>query len=107
MDSLKNRCYSLLKTVPTGKVTTYKALAGALHTKAYRAIGQFMRTNPYAPIVPCHRVVASDGSIGGFNGKTTGKNIERKIALLKQEGVLVQKRKIIDFQKKLYTFNVR
>ncbi|OGG28228.1 hypothetical protein A3A64_00620 [Candidatus Gottesmanbacteria bacterium RIFCSPLOWO2_01_FULL_48_11] len=80
MTPLQNHTYQLLRQVPPGRVTTYKALADALGTKAYRAIGQFMRTNPYAfeacpeprRRVPCHRVVASDGTIGGFMEKTTG-----------------------------------
>ena len=67
-NSFNERTYDLLKKVPKGKVTTYKALAEKLGTKAYRAVGQAMRCNPYAPKVPCHRVVKSDGSIGGFQG---------------------------------------
>ena len=58
-----------------------------------------MRNNPYAPDVPCHRVVASDGTIGGFKGKTAGKTIQEKIALLRSEGVrychLKEKSKIL------------
>ena len=62
------KVYSLLKKVPKGKVTTYKVLAEKLGTKAYRAVGQAIRCNPYAPEVPCHRCVSSVGSIGGFMG---------------------------------------
>ena len=67
-NNFNQKIYSLLKKVPKGKITTYKILAEALDTKAYRAVGQAMRNNPYAPEVPCHRVVSSDGSIGGFSG---------------------------------------
>lgn len=102
MTPLQEQTYELLKKVPKGRVTTYKALAAALHTRAYRAIGQFMRTNPYAPAVPCHRVVASDGSIGGFRGKTSGKEIADKIAMLAKEGVQVKNHKIVNFDKKYY-----
>ncbi len=77
MTTLQQETYELLKTVPRGKVTTYKALADALGTKAYRAIGQFMKNNPYAPTVPCHRVVTSDGAIGGFMGKRKGAEIKK------------------------------
>lgn len=105
MTPLKEKTYRLLKKVPKGRVTTYKALAHAMHTRAYRAIGQFMRTNPYAPTVPCHRVVASDGTIGGFRGHTSGKEITDKIAMLRREGVKISGNKIADFQKILYTFN--
>ena len=76
----------LVKKVPRGKVTTYGAIARALGTSA-RAVGQAMRHNPYAPKVPCHRVVAGNRSIGGFMGKTSGKEIQKKIALLRKEGV--------------------
>ncbi len=115
MTPLQEKTYKLLKTVPKGRVTTYKALATALHTKGYRAIGQFMRTNPYSyqacpdpsadgRRVPCHRVVASDGTIGGFMGHTSGKEIERKIRMLRSEGIGVTGKKINDFKKILFTF---
>lgn len=78
------KCYTILKKVPKGKVTTYKEIARALNSKAYRAVGTAMNKNPYAPIVPCHRVVNSDGKVGGFfSGANT------KIKLLKSEGVYV------------------
>ncbi len=89
------KVYALLKTVPAGKVTTYKDLALAVGTKGYRAIGQIMNKNPYAPEVPCHRVVASDGSIGGFAW-----GCERKISMLRDEGVEVINGKIADFERK-------
>jgi methylated-DNA-[protein]-cysteine S-methyltransferase len=104
MTDLARRCYVLLSTVPKGKVTTYKALADALGTKSYRAVGQFMRHNPYAPTVPCHRVVASDGRIGGFKGKSTGLTIDEKIRMLKDEGVEVEDGMIKNFGQVLYTF---
>jgi len=102
--SFSDKVYSLCKKVPRGKVTTYKELAKALGTKAYRAVGQAMRHNPYAPIVPCHRVVASDGTIGGFSGRTSGPAIRNKIRMLAKEGVAVAGRKIVDFEKRLHRF---
>lgn len=104
MTPLQKKTYDLLKTLPRGRVTTYKALADKLGTKAYRAIGQFMKHNPYAPAVPCHRVVASDGTIGGFMGKRRGKEIKKKIALLEKEGVAVCNSRIVNFEKKRYAF---
>lgn len=103
--SFNEKIYALLKKVPKGKVTTYKALAEALGTKAYRAVGQAMRCNPYAPQVPCHRVVASDGSIGGFSGSWNpkSKEVRRKISLLKSEKVLVKDNRI-DLKKYLHGF---
>ena len=86
--------YSLCKKIPQGKVTTYKALAQALNCNSSQAIGQALKRNPYAPIVPCHRVINSNGSIGGFYGQTQGKQIERKLALLQQEGIPIKNKKI-------------
>ncbi len=97
--SFNERCYSLLRKVPKGRVTTYKALANALGTRAYRAVGQAMNKNPNAPKVPCHRVVSSDGSIGGF-----AHPIERKIRMLRREGVEVEDGMIVDFEKRLFLF---
>jgi methylated-DNA-[protein]-cysteine S-methyltransferase len=112
MTPLQQKTYDLLKTVPAGRVTTYKALADAAGTKAYRAIGQFMRHNPYAfescddphTRIPCHRVVASDGTIGGFMGKRDGVEIAKKIALLKQEGIAIQENKVVNFPSLIFTF---
>mgnify|MGYP001590795620 CR=1 FL=1 len=100
------KIYSLLKKVPKGKVTTYKALAEAVGTKAYRAVGQAMRCNPYSPIVPCHRVVKSDGSIGGFSGSinSSGREVKRKIRMLRKEGVEIRDNKVEDFDKVLFEF---
>ena len=97
--TFSERCYKLLRKVPKGKVTTYGELARALGCKAYRAVGQAMNKNPYAPEVPCHRVVCSDGSLGGF---ASGQ--KKKKAMLKKEGLEVAKGKILDFEKKLYRF---
>jgi methylated-DNA-[protein]-cysteine S-methyltransferase len=52
MKAFAERVYDLLRTVPEGRVTTYKLIANALGTKAYRGVGQAMRRNPYAPEVP-------------------------------------------------------
>lgn len=97
MTPLARRTYELLQTVPRGHVTTYKALADALGIKAYRAIGQFMKHNPHAPTVPCHRVVASDGTIGGYNG-----GILKKISILREEGVQITNSRIVHFSKVFY-----
>jgi len=98
------RVWELMKNIPKGKVTTYGLIAKKLNSRAYRAVGNACRNNPYAPIVPCHRVVKSDGSIGGFGGKTSGKWAERKIRLLKKEGVKVKNGRIVGFDKVLFRF---
>ncbi len=93
-----DKVYGLCKKIPRGKVSTYGSIAKALNSSP-RAVGQALRCNPYAPIVPCHRVVASDGKIGGFMGKTAGKEIEHKIALLESEGVKIRDGRVIGFEK--------
>ena len=87
------KCYALLKKVPKGKVTTYKEIAKALKTKSYRAVGNAMNKNPNPVEVPCHRVVKTDGSLGGY-----AYGDETKISLLKEEGVEVKDGKIVNFE---------
>jgi methylated-DNA-[protein]-cysteine S-methyltransferase len=99
MKSFDERCYELLKQVPKGKVTTYKAIAEALGTKAYRAVGNAMNRNPNAPVVPCHRVVNANGVLGGFAFGQA-----EKIARLAAEGVKVEQGKIKNFAECLYEF---
>ena len=97
--SFDEKCYALLKKVPKGKVTTYGEIAKTLGTKAYRAVGGAMNRNPYAPKVPCHRVVCSDGKIGGF-----AYGADKKISLLKKEGLSVKNGKIENLEAKLFRF---
>ncbi|KKT45977.1 MAG: hypothetical protein UX12_C0018G0011 [Candidatus Collierbacteria bacterium GW2011_GWC1_45_47] len=89
------KVYEAVKKIPRGKVTTYKEIGRLINSKGYQAIGQALRCNPYAPIVPCHRVVASDLSLGGFMGKKEGRSIKRKIALLRAEGVEINGGKVV------------
>jgi len=98
MKSFSERLYEKLKKVPKGKVTTYKALAHALNSKAYRAVGTAMNKNPYAPRVACHRVINSSGRVGGFASGT-----KNKISLLKKEGIEIVNGKI-NLKKYLYKF---
>ncbi len=99
--NFNERCYKLLSTVPSGRVTTYKALAEALGCKAYRAVGNAMNKNPYPrDLVPCHRVVNSDGRLGGYAGQTS-----EKINRLKAEGVTIKNERVVHFKEKNYTFD--
>lgn len=98
-NTFSSRCYKLLSKVPKGKVTTYRELARALDSKGYRAVGQAMGANPNAPRVPCHRVVRSDGSLGGY-----AFGLKRKTSLLKREGVPVKNGRVLNFEKKLFKF---
>ena len=84
----RKRLYSTLLSVPPGRFTTYAAMSDYLHSSA-RAVGNGMRNNPFAPDVPCHRVLAADGTLGGFKGDwgTQGKYATHKLELLGKEGV--------------------
>ncbi len=100
--NFKEKCYQLLKKVPKGKIVTYKSLAEALNTGAYRAVGMAMKSNPHAPKVPCHRVICSNGSLGGYTSNNRI-NIQKKLNLLKAEGIEIKNNKI-DLGKYLYKF---
>lgn len=94
--NFNERCYHVLRRVPRGKITTYKAIAHCLGTHAYRAVGNAMNRNPHAPRVPCHRVVKSDGQIGGYakGGKT-------KTVMLRKEGIEIKNGRIINLARYL------
>lgn len=98
--SFNEQCYAALKKVPRGKVTTYAALAAYLGSRACRAVGNAMHRNPNAPIVPCHRVVRSDGSIGGYAGGP-----DKKERMLRREGVPVRDGRVCDLEKHLFRFS--
>ncbi len=83
--SFKERVYTITKQIPAGKVATYGQLAALVGSpRAARAIGMCMRTNPFAPIVPCHRVVAADGKLTGYSAK---EGVKTKRQMLLAEGV--------------------
>jgi len=73
--------------IPPGRVSTYGALALHIGCASPRAVGQALRRNPFAPEVPCHRVIASDLTPGGFAGQRHGLELDRKLAILAAEGV--------------------
>lgn len=90
----RRRVYRVLLSVPSGRWTTYSAMATFLGSSA-RAVGNAMRTNPFAPEVPCHRVLAANGTLGGYKGewkvdghKAGGGFCEEKRLRLEEEGVV-------------------
>jgi len=89
MEKFNDRCYELLKKVPEGKVTTYKEIARALHSKAYRAVGNAMNKNKDLKNIHCYKVVKSDGNVGGY-----AKGVKKKIQLLKKERIKIKNGKI-------------
>ncbi|MEW5936859.1 MAG: MGMT family protein, partial [Candidatus Thermoplasmatota archaeon] len=99
MGEIEDEVYRLTAQIPRGLVSTYGAIAATLGDAiAARAVGRMMASNPHPITVPCHRVVMSDGSLGGYTG-----GIERKRHLLREEGVPVDGEKVIDFQRRLFT----
>ena len=78
------KVWKALKKIKKGKVKTYKEVAIAINKpKAARAVANACGKNPYAPIIPCHRVIRADGDLGGYSGKG---GIKTKKSLLKKEG---------------------
>ncbi len=92
----QRKIYQCLCRVPHGQVTTYRDLANAAECAGSRAVGQALRSNPLAPLVPCHRVIRSDLSPGGYAGETSGSALERKISLLQKEGVRFVRGRLAD-----------
>ena len=83
----QEKVWNYLKSIPKGKVKTYKQVAkGINRPKSIRAVANAIGKNPYPPKIPCHRVVRSDGSLGGYSGKG---GIKRKKLLLKSEGIII------------------
>lgn len=97
---LEEKVYKKLLEVPKGKVTTYGELAKAIGLKnGQRVIGRIMNKNPYPVIVPCHRVIKSDGKIGGY---AWGEKVKAK--MLSNEGIKIKNGKILDVKKTIYRF---
>ena len=98
--TLSTKVYRQLLRVPEGKVTTYGDLAKAVGLdNGQRVIGMIMKKNPFPVIVPCHRVVKSDGKIGGY---VYGERV--KSQMLTKEGIKIKDGKITDFTKEKFCF---
>jgi methylated-DNA-[protein]-cysteine S-methyltransferase len=97
--NFNQQCYELLSKIPKGKISTYKQIAKTLNTKAYRAVGNAMANNPNPIIVPSHRVIKSNGLIGGY---VLG--IKKKISILKNEGITIKKGEIVNYKKYIHLF---
>jgi len=83
----QERVYEALLLIPKGKVTTYKFLWDFIGCRSAQAIGQALTRNPDAPVVPCHRVIRTDGTIGGY-----AFGVSQKKAILASEGVYFDKK---------------
>ena len=95
---------NIVKQIPKGKLMTYGEIAKELtgSVRAARAVGQAVAANPYPVVVPCHRVVRSDGDIGGYSS-----GVEKKIRLLSAEGVEIKGRKVLNFEQTLFLFDFK
>jgi methylated-DNA-[protein]-cysteine S-methyltransferase len=87
--TFNQKVWALCAQVPRGRVTTYGQIAQALRTRGYRAVGNALNRNPYAPAVPCHRVVGSGGHLTGFAG-----GLAKKQQMLAAEGVKFRNGKV-------------
>ena len=81
----QKKVYLELLTVPSGQTISYSELARRIGCRSPQAVGQALKKNPFAPDVPCHRVIRSDGKLGGYFGKTDGEMTDRKRKLLEAE----------------------
>ena len=87
----RKKVYLALLDVPRGETITYGELARRIGCRSAQAVGQALRHNPFAPEVPCHRVIAADGTLCGFNGHRDGPELVRKRRLLSEEGARLER----------------
>ena len=98
--NIDQKIYKKLLEVPRGKITTYGDLAKAVGMKnGQRTVGRIMNKNPYPAIIPCHRVIKSDGKVGGY---AYGENI--KSNMLAKEGIKIKKGKVLDLENNRHRF---
>ena len=102
----QQRVYDVVAGIPRGRVATYKDIAARLGCGSPRAVGQALRRNPFAPKVPCHRVISASLAIGGFQGKAEGVAVRRKLQLLEGEGVRFSEGKLVESSRR-FTFKER
>ena len=87
--TFNEKVWALCARIPRGQVATYADIARQLKTRGYRAVGNALNRNPYAPAVPCHRVVGSSGALTGF-----ASGIDKKRRLLEAEGIRFRGEKV-------------
>ncbi len=106
----RERVYRLTQMIPRGFVSTYGILTSVLFSDrdrpgiCARAVGNALKRNPWAPEVPCHRVIRSDLNLGGFKGKTKGPEHMEKLNLLHSEGVLFDKNMKLKDESRVWRF---
>ena len=81
------KVWAYLRKIPRGSIKTYSQVAKAIRKpRAVRAVANAIGKNPYAPKIPCHRVIRSDGALGGYSGRG---GIKQKLKLLRSEKVAI------------------
>lgn len=95
VSEFQSRVYAAVKRIPSGKVASYATIATAIGCPSPRAIGQAMRCCT-DNTVPCHRVVAAGGLLGGYGGRAAGSHVRRKMRRLMAEGVRFDKQDRIE-----------
>ncbi len=98
----QKRMLETLLSIPSGYVTTYKALACHMGINSTQAIGQLLKRNPYPDIYPCYKVVKSDGTLGGFSGTLHSPEKKRRLAT---DGITIKDNRIINFKTHLFDFS--
>lgn len=98
LDSFSEKVLALTSKIPHGKITTYQKIAKKLgNPRASRAVGNALNKNTQLVIVPCHRVVRSDGSIGGY-----ASGLKKKKELLSEEGVKIKNNKVVNLDEVIW-----
>ncbi len=91
MKSLRKKVFQVVKKIPRGKVISYKKIAELVgNPRAWRAVGNILNRNPNPKTIPCHRIIKSNGEIGGYKYGT-----KRKISLLRKEGVVIKNGRVV------------
>ncbi|MBL7118104.1 MAG: MGMT family protein [Candidatus Syntrophoarchaeum sp.] len=98
-ENFQEEVLNRVKQIPRGKVTTYGEIAREItgSVRAARAVAQAVAKNPYPIVIPCHRVVRSNGDVGGYS-----LGVDKKIGLLKEEGVEIKGTKVVNFEEILF-----
>ena len=100
MTIFENKVLSLVTKIPYGQVSTYQIIAIKLGAKGLaRAVGNALRKNPRLVKIPCHRVIKSNGTLGGY-----ALGLAKKAQLLQNEGIRSERGKVADWAKYLYHF---
>jgi methylated-DNA-[protein]-cysteine S-methyltransferase len=100
-NSFSKYVLSIVEMIPRGKISTYADIARIVgKPKAYRAVANAIGKNPQLIKIPCHRVIRSNGEVGGYAQGT-----KKKIELLRKEGIKVVKGRVVGLAEKLYRFD--